>query len=115
MDKAGKARDDSPRLALPEAVSPVIRAGQDADAPGFIALIAACWAEYPGCVMDLDGEVPELRALASYFAGQGGALWVAEAGGDIAGNARARLEKRLGRPIISKKNFLPKGKTKKIG
>ena len=39
----------------------------------------------------------------------------AEAGGDIAGNARARLEKRLGRPIISKKNFLPKGKTKKIG
>ena len=85
MDKAGKARDDSLRRALPEAVSPVIRAGQDADAPGFIALIAACWAEYPGCVMDLDGEVPELRALASYFAGQGGALWVAEAGGDIVG------------------------------
>ncbi len=28
--------------------------------------------------MDLDGENPELRALASYYAGQGGALWVAE-------------------------------------
>jgi len=57
---------------------PVLRAGRDDDAAGFIALIGACWAEYPGCVMDVDGEVPELRALASYYAGQGGALWVAE-------------------------------------
>lgn len=28
--------------------------------------------------MDVDGEMPELHALASYYAGQGGALWVAE-------------------------------------
>ncbi len=64
---------------------PAIRAGRDADADGFIALIGACWAEYPGCVMDVDGEVPELRALASYFATKGGALWAAEAGGEIVG------------------------------
>ena len=55
--------------------------GRDDDAAGFIDLIGGCWAEYPGCVMDLDGEVPELRALASYYAGQGGALWAAEAAG----------------------------------
>ncbi|MEX1064327.1 MAG: Bro-N domain-containing protein [Candidatus Paceibacterota bacterium] len=30
----------------------------------------------------------------------------AKAGGDIAGGAREKLEKRLGRPIVSKKNFL---------
>ena len=64
---------------------PVIRPGRDADAAGYIALIGACWAEYPGCVMDVDGEVPELRALASYFANRGGALWAAEAGGEIVG------------------------------
>lgn len=62
-----------------------LRAGRDEDADGFIALIGACWAEYPGCVMDVDGEVPELRALATYIAGKRGALWVAEADGRIVG------------------------------
>jgi GNAT superfamily N-acetyltransferase len=62
-----------------------IRAGEDADADGFIALIGACWAEYPGCVMDLDAEVPELRALATYMQGKEGALWTAEAGGRVVG------------------------------
>lgn len=58
----------------------VIRGGRDADAAGFIALIAACWSEYPGCVMDLDGEVPELRALATHVGAKGGRLWAAEDG-----------------------------------
>ncbi|MFH1536982.1 MAG: Bro-N domain-containing protein [Patescibacteria group bacterium] len=39
----------------------------------------------------------------------------AKAGGDIAGGARKKLEKRLKRSIVSKKNFLPKNKRKKIG
>jgi len=69
---------------------PVLRAGRDEDAAGFIALISACWAEYPGCVMDLDGEVPELRALASYYAKLGGALWAAEADGRVVGMVGTR-------------------------
>jgi GNAT superfamily N-acetyltransferase len=64
---------------------PALRAGRDDDAAGFIALIEACWAEYPGCVFDLDGEVPELRALATHFAELGGALWVAERDGALVG------------------------------
>ena len=32
----------------------------------------------------------------------------AQAGGDIAGGARKQLEKKLGRPIVSSKNYLPK-------
>lgn len=68
----------------------LLRAGRDEDAAGFIALIAACWAEYPGCVLDLDGEVPELRALASYFSAAGGALFAAEADGVIVGMAGTR-------------------------
>ena len=62
-----------------------IRPGRDADADGFIALIGACWGEYPGVVVDVDGEVPELRTLASYYADKGGALWAAEADGCIVG------------------------------
>lgn len=67
------------------AASPLLRPGRDADAAGFIALIGACWAEYPGCVLDVDGEVPELRALATHFAGRGGALWAAERDGRVVG------------------------------
>ncbi len=62
-----------------------LRPGRDADADAIIRLIGDCWAEYPGCVMDLDGEVPELRALASHAAGRGGAMWVAEAEGRVVG------------------------------
>ncbi len=63
----------------------MIRAGRDDDAAGFIALIGGCWAEYPGCVMDVDGEAPELRALAGYIDGKGGALWAAEDAGRVVG------------------------------
>jgi GNAT superfamily N-acetyltransferase len=69
---------------------PAIRPGRDSDADGFIALIGACWAEYPGCILDVDGEVPELRALATYFAQAGGALWAAEHEGALVGMAAAR-------------------------
>ena len=64
----------------------MIRDGRDTDAQGFIALIDGCWQEYPGCIMDLDGEVPELRALATHCAAKGGRLWAAEdAAGAIVG------------------------------
>ncbi len=64
---------------------PVLRAGRDDDAAGFIALIGACWAEYPGNILDVDGENPELRALATYYAKAGGALWAVEHHNAIAG------------------------------
>lgn len=63
----------------------ILRPGRDDDAEGFIRLVAACWAEYPGAGLDVDGENPELKALASYFAAAGGALWVHEADGTVAG------------------------------
>ncbi len=66
-------------------LSAAIRAGRDSDAAGFIALIGACWGEYPGCVLDVDNEAPELRALASHVEGRGGALWTAEVSGAVVG------------------------------
>ena len=71
---------------MPEAC---IRPGRDSDAAAFIALIGDCWAEYPGVVFDLDGEVPELKSLASYYAAKGGALWAAEADRAVVGMVAA--------------------------
>jgi GNAT superfamily N-acetyltransferase len=71
-------------------MSPLIRPGQDSDGPNIIALIAACWAPHPGCIMDVDGEMPELHALASYYADQGGKLWVKESDGAVVGMIAAR-------------------------
>jgi GNAT superfamily N-acetyltransferase len=71
-------------------VTIALRPGRDADAAGFIALIEACWAEYPGCILDVDGELPELRALASWFDEARGALWVAERDGQLVGMVGTR-------------------------
>ncbi len=65
---------------------PPIRPARDADCGALAALIAASFAEYPGCLFDWP-EFPELHAPASHFAAKGGALWVADApGGGIAGS-----------------------------
>ncbi|MDA8049204.1 MAG: GNAT family N-acetyltransferase [Rhodospirillales bacterium] len=66
-----------------------IRSGRDADAQAFIALIGGCWAEYPGIVLDVDREVPELRGLASYYGAKGGTVWAAEADGAVVGMVAA--------------------------
>lgn len=64
---------------------PALRPGRDDDAADIIRIISDCWSEYPGCVVDINGEVPELRALASYCERRGGAVWVAEADGKVIG------------------------------
>ena len=61
-----------------------LRAAADDDSWALIALIGACWAEYPGCVTDVDREYPELRAPASYYRGAGGEFWVLPEGAWIA-------------------------------
>ena len=60
---------------------PRVRDARDGDADGLISLISACYAEYPGCVLDVDGEEPWLRAPATAAAAWRGRLWVAESTG----------------------------------
>lgn len=70
----------------PDSVDEIlIRPVADCDAAGLIELIGAIWRSYPGIIFDVDAELPELRALASAFAGAGGAGWVAERAGRIVG------------------------------
>jgi len=61
-----------------------IRAAVDGDDWDLIGLVAACWAEYPGCVLDVHHETTWLLAPATSFATHGGGLWVAEQGGRVA-------------------------------
>lgn len=62
-----------------------LRPGRDSDGPGFVALIGACWAEYPGPVGAVLDEAPEVAALASAMAAKGGAVWTLEQAGAVAG------------------------------
>jgi putative acetyltransferase len=68
---------------------PPLRPATDADGPALAALIAACFAEYDGCVFDRR-EFPELAAIADHFARADGRLWVADGGGAIVGSLGAR-------------------------
>jgi putative acetyltransferase len=58
-----------------------VRDARDDDQDALVELIGRCFAEYPGCVMDID-ELPELRAIASYSRAHGGRFWVVEEHGE---------------------------------
>ncbi len=62
-----------------------LRSARDDDGPELIRLIGAVFDEYPGCVLDVDGEMPELLRIAAYFREQHGAMWVAEEGERVLG------------------------------
>ncbi|QEL23117.1 GNAT family N-acetyltransferase [Bosea sp. F3-2] len=65
---------------------PPLRAARDDDSEPLAALVAASFAEYPGCHFDWS-EFPELRRPASHFAARNGRLWVVDApNGGIAGS-----------------------------
>ena len=79
-----------------------IRAGRDDDAWDLVGLVAECWADYPGCVMDVHGEVPELLAIATYFAGRHGHFWVAEQAGRLVGSVGVHAAPEPGVALLTK-------------
>ena len=82
--KAHTSADGGPHGRAPgEPRSLLIRPGRDDDAEGLIQLIGDCFAEYPNCVLEVDGEMPELRAIASWATRLDGRFWVAEDGGRV--------------------------------
>ena len=62
-----------------------VRPARDDDAGQLIALVGAVFSEYPGVILDVDGELPDLRAVATAFARRGGRFWVAERGRELVG------------------------------
>jgi N-acetylglutamate synthase-like GNAT family acetyltransferase len=81
---------------------PVIRPVRDGDSAALIALIDACFAEYPGCVLDVDAEEPWLRAPASAYAAADGRMWVVELDGAVAACVGVKY---LGKPTVELKNL----------
>lgn len=81
-----------------------LRAGRDDDAPAYIRLIGDAWAEFPGVIFDVDGELPELHALASHFAAMGGVLWLAEDGQGMVATRPLREDQawEIGRMYVAK-------------
>ena len=73
-------------MDLIDAATVPLRPVRNSDGDGLIDLIGSCWAEYQGLVMDVDGELPHLRAIAAAYAGWGGRAWVAEGGGHVVGS-----------------------------
>ena len=62
---------------------PEIRPVADSDGAPLAELIGGVWAEYPGCVLDIDGEEPWLRAPATAYAAKRGRMWVVELDGKV--------------------------------
>lgn len=50
---------------------------RDEDGPELIRLIASVFDEYPGCVLDVEGEEPDLLEVATAFGERDGRFWVA--------------------------------------
>ncbi len=75
-----------------------IRPATDADSAGVIAVISRAYAEYPGCILDVDGEEPTLKTPASSY----DRFWVVEEGGHVGGCVGLAL----GDPAELKKLYL---------
>lgn len=67
-----------------------VRRATDGDVPAVRAIIARVYADY-GYVLDLAREDTHLRDPVAYFESGGGAMWVADAGGVVAGSAAVKI------------------------
>jgi putative acetyltransferase len=66
----------------------IIRPVSDLDAQDLYGLLALCFAEYPGCVVDPHDDMPDLLRPTSWLADRNGAFWVVE---DQRGRVRASI------------------------
>lgn len=62
---------------------PGLRPAADADSAALITLIGGCFAEYPGCVLDLPGVDAWMSAPATSYAEHGGDIRVVERDGAV--------------------------------
>ena len=62
-----------------------VRPARDDDAAGLIALVGACFVDFPGCILAVDLEMPHLKAMDTAFSRLRGRAWVAERDGTVVG------------------------------
>jgi predicted GNAT family N-acyltransferase/RimJ/RimL family protein N-acetyltransferase len=62
---------------------PVVRDLRESDSPAIVRLIGGCFAEYPGCVLDLDDLDRWMLAPRSSYDAWRGRMWVVELDGEV--------------------------------
>ena len=64
-----------------------LRTATNCDSPGIIDLVGRCYAEFPGCVLDVAGEEPELLDPEGAFSG----FWVLDRDGKVVGTIGCKV------------------------
>jgi putative acetyltransferase len=72
----------------------IIRSARDEDSEGLILLISNAFSEYPGCVLDVDVDMPELRKPATAVVKESGRWWIAELDGAVVGSVAVTPEQK---------------------
>jgi putative acetyltransferase len=90
MSRSGAGLERPGPEELSASVAPRLRPALDTDGDGLVALVGGCFAEYDGCVLDTEHEMPHLLRVASHFAAAGGRAWVAEADGVVVASVGCR-------------------------
>lgn len=72
---------------LPDGFS--LRLAEDRDGPALIALVDAIYRDYPGCILLVDEEEPELRSPGTAYSPDG-VWWVVERAGRLVASAALR-------------------------
>lgn len=85
-----RTAEPAARTAIGADAAVPLRPVRDGDSAALIALIGGCWSEYPGCVLDIDGEEPWLRRPATALAESGARLWVVPGGPGITASVGMR-------------------------
>lgn len=65
----------------------LLRPATNCDSPQIIDLVGRCYAEYPGCLLDVEGEEPELLDPEGAFS----AFWVLDRTGRIMGTIGCKI------------------------
>lgn len=78
------------RTAVETATGSTIRQVRDDDSAGLIDVISGCYAEYPGCYLDVEDEEPWLLEPATAYRRWRGVLWVVEHDGRVVASGGMR-------------------------
>ncbi|MCJ2543522.1 GNAT family N-acetyltransferase [Thermostichus vulcanus] len=91
-----------------------IRPVENSDSAALLHILEVVFAEYPGCVLDLE-EVPELLQPATAFAHLGGSLWVAQQEEQVVGCVGMVPTETPERMELKKLYTLPRVRGKGLG